>query len=442
MLNPMVRRQKEPIPTLELARHLQSRTPLEEIVESNLDTVFRTSIAATAMARYLCEHAESLPLSAQTRILDTHDYLMLMVPLLEEPPWTRRRQVVTIGKDTEHARVAWEKFVENKWEEIPLDELLHITNCEAQPWLSIFHLTCSNTCRENYGLNSYRKSQLLRLRKYLNDVVLDQLPVLAEVMRYMDQLAIMSVSESSSGQGSALLMQQVDTIRGEITQGKDWATVMQKQYADVFSKVTDAKDEDLKRISEVYSGDIVEDVIGDAEMHSTDHISHPIEEIVVSVASDMSSETVDIFMLKSNENGGGIGVPTEYGLFTRIGLNVLRVDGENKEWPIPPNAKVVTKVMFKGPYCHSKSFTCEDVCLPSYDFMPDKKEDSGVPKSLPSREWRQLGSLQERLVLQLGFKRLSHFPVREMSDSDGTPSKVACYELDRAFLSKPVEGSV
>ena len=44
-----------------------------------------------------------------------------------------------------------------------------------------------------------------------------QLPVLADVMRYMDELAIMTVPENSSGHGSALLMQQVSCCTTSFT---------------------------------------------------------------------------------------------------------------------------------------------------------------------------------------------------------------------------------
>jgi hypothetical protein len=42
----------------------------------------------------------------------------------------------------------------------------------------------SNPCeqvRRRYHFNSFRKAQLLRARKYLNEVLLDQLPVLADM---------------------------------------------------------------------------------------------------------------------------------------------------------------------------------------------------------------------------------------------------------------------
>ena len=64
--------------------------------------------------------------------------------------------------------------------------------------------------RERYNLNSFRKGQLLRVRKYLNEVLLDQLPFLADIMRYMDELAISEVPQDN-GQNVFMLQECAKT---------------------------------------------------------------------------------------------------------------------------------------------------------------------------------------------------------------------------------------
>ena len=41
--------------------------------------------------------------------------------------------------------------------------------------------------RKRYGFDAYRKQTLLRARRFVNDVLLDQIPVLADLQRFMDQ---------------------------------------------------------------------------------------------------------------------------------------------------------------------------------------------------------------------------------------------------------------
>lgn len=52
-----------------------------------------------------------------------------------------------------------------------------------QVWLAMYHLMCEDECRKRYHFNSMRKNSILRVRKYINDLLLDQLPVLAGVQR-------------------------------------------------------------------------------------------------------------------------------------------------------------------------------------------------------------------------------------------------------------------
>lgn len=53
-------------------------------------------VTAVALLRFLCEHLHRLPLGVMTRVLDTHDVLLGLVILVENPPWTRRTEEVSI----------------------------------------------------------------------------------------------------------------------------------------------------------------------------------------------------------------------------------------------------------------------------------------------------------------------------------------------------------
>jgi hypothetical protein len=118
--NEMVRRQKEPATAIDMT----ARSRLEEMRDARLDTEYRTAVSAISLARYLCEHFDSLVLGAQTRILDTHDFLVMMTPLIDEPPWTRRRKILKGGMTV----VVWEKYMDYKWTEVPASDLLEIVS--------------------------------------------------------------------------------------------------------------------------------------------------------------------------------------------------------------------------------------------------------------------------------------------------------------------------
>lgn len=236
----------------EYADSLASRTPLEELQQHWLEIEFRICVSCVSLARFISEHADHLPLSILSRITDTHDYLLLLIPLIENPPWTRRLEN---GK--------WQKLIDLKWTNIEPINLLKITKLEGQLWISLYHLIAKNIFRERYYLNTFRKGQLLRVRKYINELLLDQLPFLADVQRYMDELIVLNVPEPNtlgSGGGSVFLFQQVATVYESIRKNKDFAKIAEEQKRNVFT-MTDRNDKDLLKIAELYSDDNIEHVI-------------------------------------------------------------------------------------------------------------------------------------------------------------------------------------
>jgi hypothetical protein len=43
-----------------------------------------------------------------------------------------------------------------------------------------------------YELTSFRKNNLLRLRKFMNEVLLDQLPMLTAMLRGLEEMSLMA----------------------------------------------------------------------------------------------------------------------------------------------------------------------------------------------------------------------------------------------------------
>lgn len=47
--------------------------------------------------------------------------------------------------------------------------------------------------RRKYELTEFKKSNLLRLRKFMNELLLDQIPQLVDMLRALEELSIMPV---------------------------------------------------------------------------------------------------------------------------------------------------------------------------------------------------------------------------------------------------------
>lgn len=78
-----------------------------------------------------------------------------------------------------------------------------------QVWLALNNLLVDPHCRAKYNLDDFRKEQLFRLRRFLNDLLLDQLPVLRDMQRMLDELALQCQPNLEGYSKGALVIEQV-----------------------------------------------------------------------------------------------------------------------------------------------------------------------------------------------------------------------------------------
>ena len=480
--NPALSRQKNPLPTSKLASYLQTRSRVDEIRDSLFDAVYQTAVASMPLSWYLCENARELSSGLLGRLLETHDFPLLLVPLVEEPPWTRRRAVERRDKGKESGSVSskmvWEKLDEhNEWKEVPPMDLLRVTQLEGQPWLALFHLTTDNACREAYGLDEYRKSQLLRLRKYVHETLMDQVPVLGEVARYLDELSILGVPSvgqgahrpSSGASSSGLLLQRVDTLRESLVGSKRnmrdgvyWERIAQSQWEQIFSHVTDSQDGDLRRISsEVYGGGemgdvdatsgVVDSPLTSAAAQRTNLLPSEFQPAALEDKTEISSTLMDkvelhveslntslAFNLVPLQNGATATITnTPVGPFRRMKMSISQTTGEAEA--LCPRAKVVARFFDHSSKSETVALSIDSLALPTVERSapPNNCDEVGVTlpeDGFPRKQWRQLGSLEEGRgpVLQLGLTRLPRGTVPAGS------TLLRGYALSDAFLSQPL----
>ena len=228
---------------------------------------------------------------------------------------------------------------------------------------------------------------------------MDQLPILGEVARYLDELSIVGVPPSGQGvyrpnsnaSSSGLLLQRVDVVRelivgkkriisrdnggGRITNNDDeeecyWEDIAQCQWNDIFSLVTDSKDGELRRIAnEVYGGselmngvraafkDLPQsnttnaDVDADASLELSEEdkwkipLSRPLEKVTLHLV-DTGNKSLGVFELMPgcNNNGGTI-TETPLGQFRRIKLSISQTSGDGEA--IHPHAKASANIHFQ-----------------------------------------------------------------------------------------------
>ncbi|KAJ8578715.1 hypothetical protein ON010_g485 [Phytophthora cinnamomi] len=249
----------------ELVQMVQAQSPREELERQRMEIEFRVAVQTVTILRYVAERLHALPLSVVSRLLDKHDALLTLVALVENPPWTHKSLVkLPAKKDGDDPKprteVKWKKFVDQKWVLVEPSDLLALTTTEAQVWLAIYYLLCTKSAREHYEVTQYRKDQLLRIRKYLNELLVDQLPLLADVQRYLDELAIVQVGSTSVLGKNGLVMEAVPYLRDRIVRT---FRPKYKELAREFDELsaTFSRGEDLKALAELYQMDGIEELL-------------------------------------------------------------------------------------------------------------------------------------------------------------------------------------
>jgi hypothetical protein len=94
--------------------------------------------------------------------MENNDVPLVLVPLLEMKPWIRT-----------NAKGVDEKFEDNKWIEVKPHEKGRVTKPEGQIWLTIYNMFMTQSSNQKYELTTFRKANLQRLKKYMNEVLID-----------------------------------------------------------------------------------------------------------------------------------------------------------------------------------------------------------------------------------------------------------------------------
>lgn len=160
---------------------------------------FSRAVASVTLVRFIAEHATALPLGVATTILDKFDIPVLVSQILNGRPWLRKVENPPSAAGTKanasSRQKQTQKFVDNKW--IPVqpdsDDRLTVTPLEAQLWLLLVNILCSAIFRERYEITPSRKEALASLKRHFNEVLVDQIPVLADLHRAIEEVNLMQL---------------------------------------------------------------------------------------------------------------------------------------------------------------------------------------------------------------------------------------------------------
>ena len=233
----------------DLKKQLLQEAQEEHSKEQEYSITMSCAMCALSIVRFLTDHIDDLPLAVTARILDTYDLLMVLCPLLEIKPWQAD------SADGEHRR-----FLQGHWARVPEAEVRKMAKAEAQCWLAVYNLVLTPAVRRRYQFNSYRKNVLLRVRKFLHETTVDQIPILVDLMRALDEMQLAEPPSAAEAR-PAYVLEQLPELRDKLSKGVDWKAVVAKQKAEALNDSEEEKRAQAMQLAGVFDLDGMDEMM-------------------------------------------------------------------------------------------------------------------------------------------------------------------------------------
>jgi len=227
---------------------------------------FSCAMAALTIFRYLTDHAEVLHVSVASRMARHHDFVGMLVEVMEQAPWTRTERFVIPSTESAEGggakkkakkkiRTKYSRFQNNAWSEIEQGDRT-LCQAEAQVWLALHALILADpNSAMKYEFDDHKKETVQRLKKHMHEVLVDQLPPLSEMRRCLEELTLMETPPASS---SPFVIEQVSEMRTEIEKCCDaqggFKKIAEKQLRSHFSMSAEDRRADVMRMAALYEG--------------------------------------------------------------------------------------------------------------------------------------------------------------------------------------------
>ncbi|OEH79336.1 zinc finger mynd domain protein [Cyclospora cayetanensis] len=268
----------EAAPLVAAKRTPEDLSDLQERQES--EASFAAEMCALTLLRFIFDNRKSLQMTIMTLMLDQYDVLLTLIALLEHQPW--RRQTSTgeheVYEEQQYAPALpaipvlgspllsvllrlpvsmMLKGIEETWKTVERGDV-RISKAEAQVWLTIYGLIMDPDCRQRYELTNFRKENLLRLRRHLNEVLYDQIPPLRDLHRYLEELSLGCTGSLFTTPKSALLISVQPEMREHLLQehSHEWEALAATARRHLCSNRTEDQQQALRGIADVIQAKI------------------------------------------------------------------------------------------------------------------------------------------------------------------------------------------
>ena len=212
---------------------LMSMSARDDLDERHAEIRLSMSFCSLSILRYLTEYMNELDLCVMARLLDTHDVIVQLVPLMEEKPWIRRRMF--------KGKYITEIHEKGSWREQDAADRQKVTSLDAQIWLSLNNLIVDHRARSKYEYDDFRKNTVIRLKRFFNEILFDQLPLLKDLQRVIDEIILMATPSAADIKQGRLILETVPEMRTALLKSQNWNTVASAQSKQQFGSGEEAE---------------------------------------------------------------------------------------------------------------------------------------------------------------------------------------------------------
>lgn len=187
----------------------------EEFASQVRELDFAMGIETLSIIQFITDHLQEMTLAVIQQLVEQCDIFCVLVPLMEKKPWIK------------HGKAGKMIFENQIWQKVK--DHLKVPKVEAQIWLTVYNLFMNPDVRGKYELSSYRKQNLLRLRKFINETLVDQIPVLGSLLRSLEELSL--IGDNLPSKISAFAIHQLPELQDKINYKQDWNEIAAYQKA-------------------------------------------------------------------------------------------------------------------------------------------------------------------------------------------------------------------
>ncbi|XP_021565804.1 zinc finger MYND domain-containing protein 10 isoform X4 [Carlito syrichta] len=217
----------------------QGSTPMQELQKQAELMEFEIALKALSVLRYI------------TDCVDRQQ----SVPQPTQPAHSKRMQYLhPVHRCLSPGKL--QQFEVGHWQTVAPSEQQKLSKLDGQVWIALYNLLLSPEARARYCLTNFAKGQLLKLRAFLTDTLLDQLPNLADLQGFLAHLALTETQPPKKD----LILEQIPEIweRLERENRGKWHAIAKHQLRHVFSPSREDLLLQARRWAKTYRLDVLE----------------------------------------------------------------------------------------------------------------------------------------------------------------------------------------